>query len=426
MIAGTRATTTSSAATAASAVASAEEFRDAGVPFVVLDFTHDSSIRGRGPRPLCSREPGRRTRTSRASGSTRAKASSRRATPTSTTSTSSSRLAQRGRTCSSSPGRRPRTRPARCGAPAPTGSSSRTPSAGQEMAKLVLRPQVAAFLDIVTSRGGPDLRMEEIEMSPTCDNAGKTIRELRVRRETGALIVALRKPDGDLRHDPERRRGARCRRRADRRRHGGGAAGRSRSCSSRAKPLPARTLARLEAALSGLAGAGSSSSGRRTPSTATTPRTSRCELAPAQGRPPRELAQELAERAACAAGGRARGGRRPRFRQPLARTGMVRRRAGRHPRGRAGVRRGAGGPARARPGRDGVGEPDRPDRRLRRPQRRLRRLGRAPAGVRRPRGRARVLLQRRRAADGALPGIDRRCPRGPRAARGRLPGRLHR
>jgi len=69
-------------------------------------------------------------------------------------------------------------------------------AAGQEMAKLVLRPQVAAFLDIVTSVGGPDLQMEEIEITNACDNAGKTIRELRVGHATGALIVALRKPDG--------------------------------------------------------------------------------------------------------------------------------------------------------------------------------------------------------------------------------------
>jgi len=71
-------------------------------------------------------------------------------------------------------------------------------SAGQEMAKLVLRPQVAAFLDIVTSAGGPDLQMEEIEITDECSNAGRTIRELRVGRETGALIVALRKPDGSF------------------------------------------------------------------------------------------------------------------------------------------------------------------------------------------------------------------------------------
>jgi voltage-gated potassium channel len=71
-------------------------------------------------------------------------------------------------------------------------------AAGQEMAKLVLKPEVAAFLDIVTSAGGPDLQMEEIEITERCANAGKTIRELRIGRETGALVVALKKPDGSF------------------------------------------------------------------------------------------------------------------------------------------------------------------------------------------------------------------------------------
>jgi voltage-gated potassium channel len=69
-------------------------------------------------------------------------------------------------------------------------------TAGQEMAKLVLKPQVAAFLDIVSTHGGPDLRFEEIEVRPDCDLAGKTIQDVRVRDRTGALIIALRKPDG--------------------------------------------------------------------------------------------------------------------------------------------------------------------------------------------------------------------------------------
>ncbi len=71
-------------------------------------------------------------------------------------------------------------------------------SAGQEMAKLVLRPEVAAFLDVVTSAGGPDLQMEEIEITERSRNAGRSIRDLRIGRETGALVVALRKPDGSF------------------------------------------------------------------------------------------------------------------------------------------------------------------------------------------------------------------------------------
>jgi voltage-gated potassium channel len=69
-------------------------------------------------------------------------------------------------------------------------------TAGRVMANLVLRPQVTAFLDVVTTAEGEDFLLEEIEVHETCPQAGKTIRELRVRDETGAIIVALRKRDG--------------------------------------------------------------------------------------------------------------------------------------------------------------------------------------------------------------------------------------
>jgi voltage-gated potassium channel len=80
-------------------------------------------------------------------------------------------------------------------------------TAGKEMAKLVLRPQVAAFLDIVSTSGGPELRFEEIEVDETCEHAGESIRDLRVRQQTGAMIVALRKRDGtfDTTPTPEAR-----------------------------------------------------------------------------------------------------------------------------------------------------------------------------------------------------------------------------
>jgi voltage-gated potassium channel len=76
-------------------------------------------------------------------------------------------------------------------------------SAGQEMATLMLKPQVSAFLDIVSRHGGPDLRFEELEITSDCPQAGKTIRETRVRHETGALIVALKKADGSFDTTPD-------------------------------------------------------------------------------------------------------------------------------------------------------------------------------------------------------------------------------
>jgi voltage-gated potassium channel len=76
-------------------------------------------------------------------------------------------------------------------------------TAGQVMANLVLKPQVTAFLDVVTTATGPDLQLAEIEVRQTCAAAGRTIRELRIRHETGAIVIALRKPDGTFDTTPE-------------------------------------------------------------------------------------------------------------------------------------------------------------------------------------------------------------------------------
>jgi voltage-gated potassium channel len=72
--------------------------------------------------------------------------------------------------------------------------------AGLHLANLVVKPQVADFLDIVTTAGGPlpELRFEEIEVRGECGHVGKSIGELRVHDATGAMIVALRRSDGSF------------------------------------------------------------------------------------------------------------------------------------------------------------------------------------------------------------------------------------
>ena len=69
-------------------------------------------------------------------------------------------------------------------------------AAGTEMAKLALKPQVAAFLEMVSSHAGADMRFEEIEVRRESSRAGQSIRDMRIRKETGAVIVAVRKVDG--------------------------------------------------------------------------------------------------------------------------------------------------------------------------------------------------------------------------------------
>jgi voltage-gated potassium channel len=78
-------------------------------------------------------------------------------------------------------------------------------SAGLQMANLVLKPQVAEFLDIVSTAGGPvpELRFEEIVVHRNCEPCGKTIGEIRVRERTGALVIALRKADGTFDPTPD-------------------------------------------------------------------------------------------------------------------------------------------------------------------------------------------------------------------------------
>lgn len=76
-------------------------------------------------------------------------------------------------------------------------------AAGVEMAKLAIKPQVAAFLDIVSTHGGPDLRFEEIEVTGTCPQAGRSLGEVQVKTTTGAVVVAMRKHDGTFDTTPD-------------------------------------------------------------------------------------------------------------------------------------------------------------------------------------------------------------------------------
>jgi voltage-gated potassium channel len=71
-------------------------------------------------------------------------------------------------------------------------------TAGREMARLVLKPQVAAYLDAASTEGTAAVQFEEIVVTPGCRHLGKTIAELRVRDMTGAKIIAVRKADGSF------------------------------------------------------------------------------------------------------------------------------------------------------------------------------------------------------------------------------------
>jgi voltage-gated potassium channel len=73
---------------------------------------------------------------------------------------------------------------------------------GARMAAFVLRPHVADFVDVVMHDRNLEFRLEEIRIGPGSPVAGKTLRDARVRDRTGALVLAVRAAEGDLRTNP--------------------------------------------------------------------------------------------------------------------------------------------------------------------------------------------------------------------------------
>lgn len=62
---------------------------------------------------------------------------------------------------------------------------------GRQMANLILRPNVAEFMDHVTLNTGLELWLEEIAIGDSSPVAGLTVVEADMRRQTGVTLVAL-------------------------------------------------------------------------------------------------------------------------------------------------------------------------------------------------------------------------------------------
>jgi voltage-gated potassium channel len=67
---------------------------------------------------------------------------------------------------------------------------------GDRMASFVTQPHVVDFVDVVMHDGSLEFRLEELEVPATSSLAGSTIRSTHLRDRTGALVLAIRRPDG--------------------------------------------------------------------------------------------------------------------------------------------------------------------------------------------------------------------------------------
>lgn len=73
---------------------------------------------------------------------------------------------------------------------------------GDRMAAFALQPHVVDFLDVVMHDGSLEIRLEEAAVGDDSPLAGRTLAEARLTEATGALLVAVRDPDGSFTSNP--------------------------------------------------------------------------------------------------------------------------------------------------------------------------------------------------------------------------------
>jgi voltage-gated potassium channel len=73
---------------------------------------------------------------------------------------------------------------------------------GARMAAFVMQPNVAEFVDVVMHEHNLEFRLEEITLADESPMAGLTLRDSALRDRTGALVLAVREPNGSFITNP--------------------------------------------------------------------------------------------------------------------------------------------------------------------------------------------------------------------------------
>jgi voltage-gated potassium channel len=68
--------------------------------------------------------------------------------------------------------------------------------AGDRMAAFALQPHVVDFLEVVMHDGSLEFRLEEVAVPSSSKLAGSSLRDAQIRERSGAMILAMRQPDG--------------------------------------------------------------------------------------------------------------------------------------------------------------------------------------------------------------------------------------
>ena len=73
---------------------------------------------------------------------------------------------------------------------------------GLRIAHTVLKPAVVDFIELATKSGNIDLQLEEIAIPELSDYSGLSLDQCGFGKELGVIIVAIKKPNGDMKFNP--------------------------------------------------------------------------------------------------------------------------------------------------------------------------------------------------------------------------------
>jgi voltage-gated potassium channel len=74
---------------------------------------------------------------------------------------------------------------------------------GRRLASELIRPEVTEFLDLMLRDKDKNLRLEQIIIPKRSSFVGLALKDTPIRRETRALVVALRGADKSFTYNPE-------------------------------------------------------------------------------------------------------------------------------------------------------------------------------------------------------------------------------
>ena len=74
--------------------------------------------------------------------------------------------------------------------------------AGHRLAQALVRPHVSTFLDFATTAVGLDVSIEQVEIAANSTVERKSLRDLHLSRDYGVIVMAIRKPGGEMLFNP--------------------------------------------------------------------------------------------------------------------------------------------------------------------------------------------------------------------------------